>query len=60
MEAFRFKEGYPTGAGECVSLAALYAASSAVVAEIPLDDIYMWQHRFIHRIFWTSEMAYLQ
>ncbi|NLL13540.1 MAG: hypothetical protein GX267_09060 [Fibrobacter sp.] len=41
MEAFRFKEGYPTGAGECVSLAALYAASSAVVAQIPLDDIYM-------------------
>lgn len=41
MEAFRFKEGYSTGAGECVSLAALYAASSAVVAQIPLDDIYM-------------------
>lgn len=41
MEAFRFKEGYPTGAGECVSLAALYAASSAVVAQIPVDDIYM-------------------
>ncbi len=41
MEAFRYKEGYPTGAGECVSLAALYAASSAVVAQIPLEDIYM-------------------
>ncbi len=41
MEAFMFKEGYPSGAGECVSLAALYAASSAVVAQIPLDDIYM-------------------
>lgn len=41
MEAFRFKEGYPTGAGECVSLAALYAASAAVVAEISLNDIYM-------------------
>lgn len=41
MEAFRFKENYPVGAGECVSLAALYAASSAVIAEIPLNDIYM-------------------
>lgn len=41
MEAFRFKEGYPVGAGECVSLAALYAASSVVVADIPLDDVYM-------------------
>ncbi|HEX3018998.1 MAG TPA: hypothetical protein VHP36_01790 [Chitinispirillaceae bacterium] len=41
MEAFKYKEGYPTGAGECVSLAALYAASSVVLAGIPLDDIYM-------------------
>lgn len=41
MEAFKFKEGYPGGAGECVSLAALYAASSIVIAEIPLDNVYM-------------------
>ena len=27
MNAFQFKEGYKTGAGECVSLAALYAAA---------------------------------
>ena len=41
MEAFRFKEGYSEGAGECVSLAALYAASAFVVGQIPLDDIFM-------------------
>jgi hypothetical protein len=41
MDAFRHKEGYRTGAGECVSLAALYAAAAFVVCEIPLDDIYM-------------------
>lgn len=41
MEAFRFKEGYTDGAGECVSLAALYAASAFAVADIPLDNIYM-------------------
>ncbi len=41
MNAFRFKEGYPAGAGECVSLAALYAASLFVVAQIPLEDIFL-------------------
>jgi hypothetical protein len=41
MEAFRYKEGYPNGAGECVSLAALYASAAFVVTEVPLDDIYM-------------------
>lgn len=41
MQAFRFKEGYPTGAGECVSLAALYAASLFVNGGIPLEDIFM-------------------
>ena len=41
MEAFRYKEGYSTGAGECVSLAALYAAASFVVAKIPLENIFM-------------------
>jgi hypothetical protein len=29
------------GAGECVSLAALYAAAMFVVAGIPLDDIFL-------------------
>jgi len=41
MEAFKYKSGYPTGAGECVSLAALYAAALFVVAGVPLEDIYM-------------------
>ncbi len=41
MDAFRHKPGYSTGAGECVSLAALYASSLFLVADIPLNDIYM-------------------
>ncbi len=41
MDAFRFREGYPGGAGECVSLAALYAAALFLVARIPLRDIYL-------------------
>ena len=41
MNAFRFKEGYQTAAGECVSLAALYAAAAFIVCGIPLEDIYM-------------------
>lgn len=41
MNAFRLKEGYEVGAGECVSLSTLYAAAAFVVCSIPLDDIYM-------------------
>jgi len=41
MNAFRLKEGYKTAAGECVSLAALYAAAAFIVCGIPLEDIYM-------------------
>lgn len=41
MDAFRFKEGYPTGAGECVSLSTLYAAALFIVCGIPLDDIFL-------------------
>lgn len=41
MDAFRFKQEYETGAGECVSLAALYAAAAFVVCGIPFEDIYM-------------------
>ena len=41
MDAFRYKEGYKTGAGECVSLAALYVAAAFIVCGIPLEDIYM-------------------
>lgn len=41
MDAFQFREGYTTGAGECVSLATLYAAALFVVARIPLSDIFL-------------------
>lgn len=39
MEAFRYRAGYTTGAGECVSLSTLYAAALFVIAEIPLERI---------------------
>ena len=41
MTAFRHKEGFSTGAGECVSLSALYAAALFVVGKIPLDKIFL-------------------
>ncbi len=41
MDAFCHKAGYSTGAGECVSLAALYAAALFIVAGIPLKDIFL-------------------
>lgn len=41
MDAFRHRAGYDSGAGECVSLATLYAAALFVVGRIPLEDIYL-------------------
>ncbi len=41
MDAFRFKRGYDKAAGECVSLATLYAAASFIVCGVPLEDIYL-------------------
>ncbi len=41
MDAFRYKPTYSSGAGECVSLAALYAAALFIVARIPLSDIFL-------------------
>lgn len=41
MDAFKYKSNYTTGAGECVSLATLYAAALFIVARIPLKDIYL-------------------
>jgi hypothetical protein len=41
MDAFRFKEGYANGAGECVSLAALYAAALFIVGGIPLSQLFL-------------------
>ena len=41
MDAFRLKPDYQRAAGECVSLAALYAAAAFVVCGVPFEDIYM-------------------
>ncbi|MBN1152846.1 MAG: hypothetical protein JXA58_06510, partial [Dehalococcoidia bacterium] len=41
MDAFKYRPQYGTGAGECVSLAALYAAALFIVARIPLADIFL-------------------
>jgi hypothetical protein len=41
MTAFRRKENFITGAGECVSLSALYAAAMFVIGRIPLEKIFL-------------------
>ena len=41
MDAFKYRQGYDKGGGECVSLAALYAAVCFVVCRIRLEDIFM-------------------
>jgi len=41
MTAFRHREGFTTGAGECVSLSALYAAAMFIVGRIPLEKIFL-------------------
>ena len=41
MNAFRYKESHEIGAGECVSLACLYAAALFIVAGIPLEKIFL-------------------
>lgn len=41
MDAFKHRPRSQTGAGECVSLAALYAAALFIVARIPLASIFM-------------------
>lgn len=41
MDAFRYKPGHNKGAGECVSLSALYAAALFVICKIPLEKIYL-------------------
>jgi hypothetical protein len=41
MTAFRYKENFSTGGGECVSLSALYAAAMFVVGRIPLEKIFL-------------------
>ena len=41
MDAFRHRPGFAAGAGECVSLAALYGAALFVVAGIPLEKVFL-------------------
>lgn len=41
MSAFKYKENFSTGAGECVSLSALYAATMFVIGQIPLEKIFL-------------------
>jgi hypothetical protein len=41
MSAFRFKESFTTGAGECVSLSSLYAAAMFIIGRIPLEKIFL-------------------
>ena len=41
MMAFRFKDNFTTGAGECVSLSSLYAASMFILGKIPLEKIFL-------------------
>jgi hypothetical protein len=41
MSAFRYKENFSSGAGECVSLSALYAAAMFVVGRVPLRKIFL-------------------
>ena len=41
MNAFRYKPDHEAGAGECVSLACLYAAALFIVAGVPLEKIFL-------------------
>jgi hypothetical protein len=41
MTAFKHKPGFTKGAGECVSLSALYAAAMFIIAKIPLEKIFL-------------------
>jgi hypothetical protein len=41
MTAFRYKENFTTGGGECVSLSSLYAAAMFVVGRIPIEKIFL-------------------
>jgi hypothetical protein len=41
MDAFKYKENYRVGAGECVSLSTLYAAALFIICDLPLEDIFL-------------------
>ncbi|MCE5329457.1 hypothetical protein LLG07_03865 [bacterium] len=41
MEAFKYKDAFEKGAGECVSISTLYAAALFIICKIPLENIYL-------------------
>ncbi|MGZ5548634.1 MAG: hypothetical protein ACXWFZ_11865, partial [Nitrososphaeraceae archaeon] len=41
MEAFKYKDAFKKGAGECVSISTLYAAALFIICKIPLENIYL-------------------
>ncbi len=41
MTAFKYKVSHSSGAGECVSLSALYAAAFFIIGRIPLEKIFL-------------------
>ena len=41
MDAFKHKDDYRVGAGECVSLSTLYAAALFIICKVPLEDIFL-------------------
>ncbi len=41
MTAFKYRESFSKGAGECVSFSALYAAALFIVGRIPLEHIFL-------------------
>ncbi len=41
MTAFRYKDNFLNGAGECVSLSSLYAAAMFIVGKVPIEKIFM-------------------
>lgn len=41
MTAFKYREGFKKGAGECVSISTLYAAALFIICKIPLENIYL-------------------
>ncbi len=41
MTAFVYKENFSRGAGECVSLSALYAAAMFIIGKVPIEKIFL-------------------
>jgi len=59
MTAFKHKESFNNGAGECVSLSTLYAAALFVVGRIPLENIFLIGTPLHSQNFITLEEGFL-